>query len=102
LEGVTRASVSSSVEEESIGMSITLTLNPETEKALQLRATERGVSLTEFLSDVVEREIASAPESPLSGSEKAKAFLIWADSFPDTPLLSDATINRDNLYPDRW
>jgi hypothetical protein len=83
-------------------MSITLSLKPETEKALQIRASERGVSLDQLLSELVDREAALAPTPPLSGPDKAQAFLEWADSFSETPLLSDAAISRDHLHPDRW
>lgn len=38
----------------------------------------------------------------VTGEERAKAFLEWAESFPDTPPLSDDAISRANLYPDRW
>ena len=34
------------------------------------------------------------------GEEKARAFLEWAESFPDTPPLSDDAISRASMYPD--
>jgi hypothetical protein len=83
-------------------MSITLTLSPEAEKALQHRATERGVSLAALLSEVVEREIGLMPAVAESWSDRARAFLEWAESFPETPLLSDVGLSRESLYPDRW
>ncbi len=83
-------------------MSITLNLDPDVENGLSLLAQERGVSLTEYILEVVDREAARAKAPTMSGEEKAQAFLKWADSFPDVPLLSDEAISRDNLYPDRW
>jgi hypothetical protein len=37
-------------------MNVTLSLNPEVEKGLLARAQERGVSLDEYLQEVVARE----------------------------------------------
>ncbi|MCX6611741.1 MAG: hypothetical protein NTW74_12925 [Acidobacteria bacterium] len=83
-------------------MSITLSLNPETEKTLSARAGQLGLSLNDLLQELANREAAALSEPMLSGGEKAKAFLAWADSFPDTPPLSDDAISRESLYPDRW
>ncbi len=91
-------------------MSITLNLDPEVEKCLKLLAQERGLSLTDYILEVLYREAARAkmptseraPERKgvrMSGEEEALAFLEWADSFPDVPLLSDEAISRDSLYP---
>ena len=44
-------------------MNFTLSSNPEAEKALLIRAKERGMSLDEPLREVVERELAVAPTS---------------------------------------
>ena len=44
-----------------------------------------------------------APSDTLnSGEEKAKAFVQWAKGHRDTPPLSDDSISRANLNPDRW
>ena len=83
-------------------MSITLNLDPAVENSLSILAQERGLSLSEYLLEVVDREATRATVPRMSGEEKAQAFLKWADSFPDVPLLSDEAISRANLYPDRW
>lgn len=83
-------------------MSITLSLNPETEKTLSARAGQLGLSLNDLLQELANREAAALSVPTLSGDEKAEAFLAWADSFPDTPPLSDDAISRESLYPDRW
>ena len=44
-------------------MNVTLSLNPEVEKALMARARERGVSLDAYLQDVVAREADAAIQS---------------------------------------
>jgi hypothetical protein len=84
-------------------MSVTLNLNPEVEKGLMTLAKERGVSLSDYLQEIAAREAARLPAKERStGEERAKAFLEWAESFPDTPSLSDETISRASMYPDRW
>lgn len=83
-------------------MNVTLSLNPEIEKVLQVRAHERGLSIEDLLQEVVEREAVLAAVPASSGKEKARAFVEWADSFPDTPPLSDEAISRASMYPDRW
>jgi hypothetical protein len=84
-------------------MSVTLNLNPEVEKGLLALAQERGVSLSDYLQEIAAREVARRPAKASStGEEKAREFLAWADSFPDTPPLSDEAISRASMYPDRW
>jgi len=81
-------------------MSITLNLDPDVENSLSILAQERGVSLSDYIHEVVDREAARALRpSTTSGEERAAAFLKWADSFPDVPLLSDEAISRASLYP---
>ena len=83
-------------------MSITLNLDPDVESRLSVLAQERGLSPTDYILEILGREAARAKVAIMSGEEKAQAFLKWADSFPDVPLLSDEAISRDNLYQDRW
>ena len=47
-------------------MTVTLDLNPETEKALKARAGERGLSLEEYVREVVMREAATTVAANLS------------------------------------
>ncbi len=83
-------------------MTVTLNLNPEVEKGLIALAEARGLSLSEYLQEIVVREAARFPSlAAASGEEKARAFLEWAESFPDTPPLSDDAISRASMYPDR-
>lgn len=82
-------------------MSITLNLDPDAENRLSILAQGRGLSLTDYILEILGREAAREKVPIMSGEEKAQAFLKWADSFPDVPLLSDEAIGRDNLYPDR-
>jgi hypothetical protein len=83
-------------------MLITLHLDSAVESGLSLLAKQRGVSVSEYVRELVGRETAAAAGTSSSGQEKALAFLEWADSFPETPMLSDAAIRRESMYPDRW
>lgn len=82
-------------------MDVTLSLNPEVEKSLLIRSKAHGISLEAYLHALVARDIGAVNPSESVGEEAARAFIQWADSFPDTPSLSDEAISRDNLYPDR-
>ena len=50
-------------------MNVTLSLNPEVEKGLKARAHERGVSLDDYLLEVVARE-AGAPVPSAKGARR--------------------------------
>ena len=83
-------------------MSITLHLDPDVEHSLSILAKQRGVSLEAYIRDVVNREAGCISRPSSTGEDRAAAFLEWADSFPDVPVLSDESISRASLYPDRW
>ncbi len=84
-------------------MSVTLNLDPDVEKGLTALAKARGVSLSDYLQEIAAREAAGLlAKAGSTGEERAKAFLEWAESFPDTPPLSDEAISRASMYPDRW
>ena len=84
-------------------MSVTLHLSPQVERNLTALAQERGLSLSDYLEEIAAREAIQQEAKPdVTGEERAKAFLEWAESFPDTPPLSDDAISRANLYPYRW
>jgi hypothetical protein len=77
-----------------------LTLSPEIEERLLSAAQSRGLSPDAYLGELLTPHPAHSA-TPMSGEARAKAFLAWADSFPDTPPLSDEAISRASLYPDR-
>lgn len=83
-------------------MTLTISLNEETEQRLLARAQERGLSIDSYVQDLVDREAASMQTIENSHRDLAQEFIEWADSFPDTPPLSDEAISRAALYPDRW
>ena len=82
-------------------MTVTLDLSPEVEKRLTARAKDRGVSLTQYVQEMVEKGLElDLPSSVVSGREKARAFEHWARSHRDTPPLPDEAIRRVNLVRD--
>ena len=83
-------------------MNVTLSLNPEVEKVLLIRAQACGVSLDGYLQELVEKDVGLVSAEGNCGEEKARAFVQWAKSHRDTPPLSDESISRASMYPDRW
>ncbi len=76
-------------------MTVTLNLNPEVEKGLTARARERGVSLDDYLQEIVTRE-AGVPASPPS-STKAKNL---SDLLLNSPLAgAGLNLERSRDYP---
>ena len=83
-------------------MTVTLEIDPEIEKGLQALAREHGMSLSEYLQEIAVREAGSLPlKTGKTGEQRAKAFLEWAESFPDTAPLPDDAISRASMHPDR-
>ena len=85
---------------------MTLHLRPEIAARLEALATAQGLSVEDYLNQLVERELASnGPEivssRRLSAAEWAHQFEEWADSFPEAPPIPDEALSRENLYPDR-
>jgi hypothetical protein len=90
------------LEREENAMSVMLNLDPDVEKSLAAQAQARGISLGDYLQEIAVREAARLPtKAGSTGEERAKAFLEWVESFPDTPPLSDEAISRASMYPDR-
>ena len=56
-------------------MNVTLSLNPEVERGLIVRARARGVSLDDYLQELVEKDVGLAAAKGNSGEEKARAFV---------------------------
>ena len=82
-------------------MPITLHLDPDVEHSLIILAQERGVSLGEYVREIVNREAGRAQRPNSTGEERAAAFQEWAGIFPDEPVLSDEAMSRGSLYSHR-
>lgn len=79
-------------------MTVNLNIKPGLEARLVTRARAAGLSLERFIEDLLERDATTSGargSQPLSGTEKAKAFLAWANSFPpNMPVLSLKDVSR--------
>ena len=83
-------------------MPVLVNLSPDVEKGLTALAAKRGLSLGAYPQEIASREAGRASARPAStGDERAEAFLEWADSFPNTPPLSDEGMSRAGMYPGR-
>ena len=80
-------------------MSITLTLEPETERRAVAQAASRGVPLEDFLEAFLEQSLPSPHEERALTAEEMDAFL---DEFAlgcedETPPIA---ITREDIYAD--
>jgi hypothetical protein len=76
-------------------MTVTLNLNPEVEKGLLARARERGVSLNDYLLEMVTREAGVLPNSPCSTKAKNLSDLLLNSPFAGAGL----NLERSQDYP---
>jgi hypothetical protein len=83
-------------------MTLNLNIKPDLEARLVAEARAAGQPLERFIEDVLERQTATPcanGSQALTGSEKAKAFRKWANSFPaGLPVLSLEDVSRENIY----
>jgi hypothetical protein len=86
-------------------MTLTLELSPEREAALRVQAQARGMSLEQWLLELIEQLAPSTSIAHLQKTdpkEWARQFHEWAEGHDrTTPLLSDEAISRESIYPDR-
>jgi hypothetical protein len=83
-------------------MTVKLELNPEVEAGLLAQAEARGLSLEDYLQQVLrERSAAPAPAQATTGNAaKARAFLAFARSHRPVGSLTDDSLRRENLVRD--
>jgi hypothetical protein len=86
------------VEEEAAAMNVTLNLKPEVEKGLRARAHARGVSLDDYLQELVTKEagltVAAEPR-PIQ-----KRFDNLSDLLLNSPFAgADLDLERPKDYP---
>jgi len=80
-----------------------LEVEQEIVSKIQARARELGVSVDEYLLELVDKkEISSETKSKISSQERVRLLREWASSHTtNTALLSDDAISRNNIYTDR-
>lgn len=81
-------------------MSITLDLTPETEQALRDRAQAQGVSLRDYLEQIVEREAsAPSPSARLTGQALVDACAKVRGLLTDEEVDTLFSRNRSSARP---
>jgi hypothetical protein len=84
-------------------MTMKLELNPEAEAGLLAQAQARGLSLEDFVKQVLEeRGIGGRHAARLSAEERLHAFEEFMAGFESPAVVPDEALSRENLYPDRW
>lgn len=85
-------------------MTITLNVPPEKETAYKAQAQARGLSVEQWMMEVADQSVEPVSVAHLQKTnpqEWARHFDAWVDSHnPNTPVLSDAAMSRDSIYPD--
>jgi hypothetical protein len=85
-------------------MTVTLNLPPEKEAAFKAQAQARGLSLEQWMLEVVDQYVQPVSIAHLQKTdpkEWARRFDAWVDSHnPNTPVLSDEAMSRESIYPD--
>ncbi len=72
-------------------MTVTLDLNPEIEQDLVAQARERGISVSDYLQDIVSRQVRDAtPVTPPGKTLK----------LPALPLGAIGSLHRRDIYDD--
>jgi hypothetical protein len=83
-------------------MTMKLELNPEAEASLLTQAQARGLSLEDFVRQVLEeRSTGSGQASRPSTEERLQAFDEFIAGFESPVVLSEEALQRENWYPDR-
>lgn len=80
-----------------------LEIEPELASKIHARAQERGVSVDEYLRELVDKkETESEAKAELSSQERVRLLREWASSHnTNTALLSDDAISRNSIYSGR-
>lgn len=87
---------------------MTVIIPPELEAQVKQQASREGMSLENWLQQILKRELETSEvpalslQDQLNPEEWVQRFQAWAENHdPTTPLLSDQAISRENIYPDR-
>jgi hypothetical protein len=82
-------------------MTITIELTRELEAGLAAQAAERGVSLQQYLLDLLQEQAALPLNSSLTMRQRADFWRRSTADLPRTPPLSDQAIGRETIYDSR-
>jgi hypothetical protein len=86
-------------------MTVTLELKPEVKDRIVSKAKSRGLSVEDYILNVLEKETTNGADSfALTATPAAweEAFLKWVRTErPEHPPLSDEAISRESIYQER-
>ena len=83
-------------------MTVKIELPPDVEAGLTAQANEKGLGLSEYVEDLLKSQARLIHEAePKAAPNRADAWRAISKRFPQTPLLSDQAISRENLYENR-
>jgi len=86
-------------------MTVTLELKPEVEEHIKAEASARGLSVQDYILNILERDTANGESNfamTATPEEWEKAFLEWVHTpRPEHPPLSDEAIDRESIYRER-
>jgi len=83
---------------------MTVTLRPDLEEELTVRAREEGLTTEEFVNRALERLLAgSNSRANLAPEERVRRWHEWLNShaYIKAPPLSDEAISRESIYRER-
>ncbi|HXE15290.1 MAG TPA: hypothetical protein VN633_24410 [Bryobacteraceae bacterium] len=82
-------------------MTVKLDLPPEIEAELAAQAKTRGLSLEAHLMQIARQQSHLATSPELTREQWVHEFDAHLASFPDTPVLPDEAMKRENWYSGR-
>jgi hypothetical protein len=85
-------------------MAVTLELKPEVEERIVAEAKARGLSVENYILNVLEKETTNDEASfavTATPEEWERALKDWIRNFPQHPRLSDEAISRESIYRER-
>jgi hypothetical protein len=86
-------------------MTVTLDLKPEIEEHIKAEANARGLSIEDYILNVLERDTANGEANfatMATFEEWKRVFLEWVRApRPEHPPLSDEALSRESIYRER-
>lgn len=82
-------------------MTVTIHLPSDIEADLIAQARAHGLELPHYVEHLLREQAPQRAGSALSPAERASGWRESTRGLPHTPVLSDDSISRDNIYGDR-
>ena len=105
MKNVTTAIVSGTFtikDEERAMTTITIDIPEDQIAVLEAKAKAQGLTLQDWFRQVAEKEAAAVAGTQETDPEEwVRRLNAFVASLPKTPVLSDETMSRESIYPDR-